>query len=74
MQITVKDAVQLLRDAECVSFCRNGNIIVKYCKTAAEDAILEAFGDFLVNEICSTGDFTYELVLATRLVKVGDSV
>ena len=67
--MTVKEVVSILADAKMVDLVY-GQSSVKYDKN--DPFMLDACGNFVVDELFGFGEGVYELVIALRPVRVGD--
>ncbi len=68
--LTVKEVLGMLFEPEKVDLeCRGGLVNFNF----QNEIEVEAYGDYLVGSINATGDKEYELGLAVRLLKRGDT-
>lgn len=73
MQITVRDAVKLLKSAEQINILHNELTVCQFKHSASDDIVMDAWGDYVVGEIiCYDSEHDkYELILATSPIKRG---
>lgn len=66
--MTVKDAVKVLKTAKKITLGYGANSIAF---EKDDPLMMDAYGDYAVEEICGTEEFYYEIVIAMLPVKVG---
>lgn len=66
--MTVKDAVKVLKTAKKITIGYGANLIP--CNVQ-DPLVLAAFGDYVVDSICSTDEDVFELDLAITPIKEG---
>ena len=64
--MTVKDAVKVLKQAKKITLGYGANVVM--CDVS-DPLVLNAFADYVVDEICGVGDDEYEINIAVTPVK-----